>query len=72
MKKNPSTSAFIAVVLIMSLASFIYVNFATSHIDYVSIQTQKEQIEQKEDSKLPDLKFVKTVLNVVEKFLPAK
>jgi hypothetical protein len=77
MKKNTSKTAFLIALMIMSLASFTYVNIAprdkTVNVTKVEMKdTRIEENDEVKDSKLPDLKFIKHILNIVEKFLPAK
>lgn len=69
-------SALFAALFLMSISCFMYVNSHTLEpmlpLNTVVQSPTLEDETVKGSSKMPDLTFVKNVLTVIQKFLPAK
>ena len=75
MKNNNAKSALIVCLILLSATCFLYVNtssFEPNKNIVVDISVKSEQREALKDAKMPDLKLVKTTLEIVRKFLTAK
>ena len=68
--------ALFAALLLVSLSCFVYIN--TTPIDRaLSVETPIQPVktgavQEETNSKMPDLAFVKGVVNLLQRFLPAK
>jgi hypothetical protein len=72
MRVNTIKSAFAAILLVFSFVCFIYVNTATV-TEPATAQTNLElnKVAAK-DTRMPDLKLVKSVVDLIGKFMTAK
>ena len=76
MKNNTLKSAFLASLILISATCFVYINTAPIEralsVETVSRPTKTDAEKAEQSSKMPDLALVKGVLNIIQKFLPAK
>jgi hypothetical protein len=72
MRVNTIKSAFASILLVFSVVCFIYVNTATV-TEPTTAQTNLElnKVAAK-DTRMPDLKLVKSVVGLISKFMTAK
>jgi hypothetical protein len=77
MKKRTIKAVLFALLITMSISSFVYVNTAPiERALSVEMLEQPVKTDNQEtidaNSKMPDLTFVKGVLSIIQTFLPAK
>ncbi|MBL7818686.1 MAG: hypothetical protein JNL70_27040 [Saprospiraceae bacterium] len=76
MRSNAIKGAFFASLIILSMSCFIYVNSAPIDnaltVETMSRSTQSDEEKANKGTNMLDLALVKGIVNVVQKFLPAK
>lgn len=76
MKNRTIKSAFFASLILVSISCFIYVNTASIDralsVEIIDRPTKTDDSQVEKESKMPDLAFVKGVVMIIQKFLPAK
>lgn len=76
MKNRTIKSAFFASLILVSISCFIYVNTASIdralNVEMIDRPTKTDDSQVEKESKMPDLAFVKGVVTIIQKFLPAK
>ena len=74
MKNKTIKSALFSSIILISAACFIYVNLATTSGNKLNGAEPTVSIENVtvKDSKMPDLKLIKSVIDILGKFTTAK
>ena len=74
MKNKTIKSALFSSIILMSAVCFIYVNVAATSGNKTSLNNPAVSIENAvvKDSKMPDLKFIKSVIDILGKFITAQ
>ena len=72
MNKSPLRSAFFAAIMIVSASCFVYVNAHSTSETANAVKTLTVQTTPVKDTKMPDLKLVKSVMDFIGKFVTAK
>ncbi len=76
MKINSIKSVFFAALILVSFSCFVYVNTApidsALSVETISRPVKSDDEKAEKQSKMPDLALAKSVLTIIQKFLPAK
>ncbi len=74
MKNKTIKSALFSSIILISAVCFLYVNLATTSGDKLDVAEPAVNIENVtvKDSKMPDLKLIKSVVDILGKFTTAK
>lgn len=74
MKNKTIKSALFSSIILISATCFIYVNVATTSGNKTNLNEPAVSIENTvvKDSKMPDLKLIKSVVDILGKFTTAK
>jgi hypothetical protein len=76
MKNRTIKSVLFASLILLSISCFVYVNTASIDralsVEMTTHSTKTDDVQVEKDSQMPDLAFVKGVVTILQKFLPAK